>query len=110
MSIELLISAIKISVEAGEKIMEIYDSPFSVEVKEDHSPLTAADKASHEIISESLAKWNFPVLSEEGKAIPYEIRKNWKNYWLVDPLDGTKEFVKRNGEFKFMEIYWKFII
>lgn len=99
MSKELLISAIKVSVEAGKKILEIYDTAFTVEVKEDESPLTAADKASHEIISSALSKWGFPILSEEGKSIPYEERRNWENYWCVDPLDGTKEFVKRNGEF-----------
>ena len=99
MSKELLISAIKISVEAGKKILEIYDTAFTVELKEDESPLTAADKASHEIISSELSKWGYPILSEEGKSIPYEVRRNWENYWCVDPLDGTKEFVKRNGEF-----------
>ncbi len=99
MSKDLLVSAIKISVEAGKRILEIYNTAFSVELKEDESPLTAADKASHEIISAQLLKWGFPILSEEGKTIPYEVRKNWENYWLVDPLDGTKEFVKRNGEF-----------
>lgn len=99
MSKELLISAIKVSVEAGKKILEIYDTAFSVELKDDESPLTAADKASHEIISSELLKWGFPILSEEGKAISYDDRKKWENYWLVDPLDGTKEFIKRNGEF-----------
>ena len=99
MSQDLLISAIKVSVEAGKKILEIYDTAFSVELKDDQSPLTAADKASHEIISSHLLKLGFPILSEEGKTIPYDERKNWENYWLVDPLDGTKEFVKRNGEF-----------
>ncbi len=99
MNKELLISAIKTSVLAGEKILEIYNTAFAVELKEDHSPLTAADKAAHELISTELLKWVFPILSEEGKTIPYEVRKDWKNYWMVDPLDGTKEFVKRNGEF-----------
>ncbi len=99
MNKELLISAIKTSVLAGEKILEIYNTAFAVELKEDHSPLTAADKAAHELISTELLKWGFPILSEEGKTIPYEVRKDWKNYWMVDPLDGTKEFVKRNGEF-----------
>lgn len=99
MNKELLISAIKTSVLAGEKILEIYNTAFAVELKEDHSPLTAADKAAHELISTELLKWDFPILSEEGKTIPYEVRKDWKNYWMVDPLDGTKEFVKRNGEF-----------
>jgi 3'(2'), 5'-bisphosphate nucleotidase len=99
MSKDLLISAIKVSVDAGKKILEIYDTAFSVELKDDESPLTAADKASHEIINAQLLKLGFPILSEEGKTIPYDERKKWENYWLVDPLDGTKEFVKRNGEF-----------
>ena len=99
MSKELLISAIKVSVEAGKKILEIYNTAFSVELKDDKSPLTAADKASHELIYSELIKWGFPILSEEGITIPYVDRKNWENYWLIDPLDGTKEFVKRNGEF-----------
>ncbi len=96
---ELLIAAIKTSVLAGEKILEVYNTSFSVELKDDLSPLTLADQASHELISNELKKFDFPILSEEGKEIPYEVRKDWKNYWLVDPLDGTKEFVKRNGEF-----------
>lgn len=99
MSEELLISAIKTSVLAGEKILEIYNTAFEVELKKDQSPLTLADKAAHELITSELGKWGFPILSEEGKEIPFEVRKNWKNYWMVDPLDGTKEFVKRNGEF-----------
>lgn len=99
MNKKLLISAIKTSVLAGEKILEIYNTAFTVELKDDHSPLTAADKAAHELISAELLKWGFPILSEEGKTIPYEVRKDWEYYWMVDPLDGTKEFVKRNGEF-----------
>lgn len=87
MSKELLISAIKVSVEAGKKILEIYDTAFSVELKDDESPLTAADKASHEIISSELLKWGFPILSEEGKAISYDDRKNgktigWSILWM----------------------------
>jgi 3'(2'), 5'-bisphosphate nucleotidase len=86
---------------AGRKIMDIYESDdFSVEVKEDDSPLTAADKAAHEILVEALSKLNRgPVLSEEDANIPWQERKSWDQYWLVDPLDGTKEFIKRNGEF-----------
>lgn len=95
----LLRIAIEVSLKAGETIMEVYDSEFSVEEKQDKSPLTLADKKSHEIISAFLNKMNLPVLSEEGKDIPYEVRKNWELFWLVDPLDGTKEFIKRNGEF-----------
>src|SRR5512133_1138898 len=92
--------AIKAAIEAGKKIMEIYaTSDFGIEMKEDHSPLTLADKASNEIIVKHLNTEGIPILSEEGKSIPWEIRKNWDSFWLVDPLDGTKEFIKRNGEF-----------
>ncbi len=87
--------------QAGDAIMEIYAGDHVVEYKDDKSPLTAADKASHEVIVAGLQKHfpNIPILSEEGKDISYEERKNWKRFWLVDPLDGTKEFIKRNGEF-----------
>lgn len=87
--------------EAGAAIMAVYDSPFAVEMKEDKSPLTAADRASHEVIEAGLLALHpeIPVLSEEGKGIPYEERAEWRRFWLVDPLDGTKEFIKRNGEF-----------
>jgi len=87
--------------EAGDAILEVYGTEFSVEKKEDHSPLTLADKRSHQIISQGLlARYpDIPVLSEEGKEVPYSARKAWPRFWLVDPLDGTKEFVKRNGEF-----------
>ena len=91
----------EIAPQAGNAIMDIYDGDHAVEYKDDKSPLTAADKASHEVIVAGLKK-NFPdipILSEEGKDIPYEERKNWNRFWLVDPLDGTKEFIKRNGEF-----------
>lgn len=87
--------------KAGAAIMEIYDGDHSVEFKDDKSPLTAADKASHEVIVDGLQRHfpAIPILSEEGKSIPYEVRKKWQCFWLVDPLDGTKEFIKRNGEF-----------
>ena len=86
--------------EAGKAIMDIYRSDFSVELKQDKSPLTLADRRSHEIIAGHLKQYShYPVLSEEGKTIPYEERKSWKQFWLVDPLDGTKEFLKRNDEF-----------
>lgn len=97
--IELLKS---IACSAGDAIMEIYgEKDFAVELKDDQSPLTAADKASHEIIVAGLEKhWpDIPILSEEGGDTPYQERKNWQCFWLVDPLDGTKEFIKRNGEF-----------
>lgn len=91
----------EIARKAGAAIMAIYDSPFAVEMKEDKSPLTAADKAAHEIIDAGLRALypGIPVLSEEGRSIPYEERARWRRFWLVDPLDGTKEFIKRNGEF-----------
>lgn len=86
--------------EAGKAIMQIYQSgDYSVSTKSDHSPLTQADQAAHEIIVRHLTKTGLPVLSEEGAAIPYDERVQWKKFWLVDPLDGTKEFINRNGEF-----------
>ncbi|MEP7230080.1 MAG: 3'(2'),5'-bisphosphate nucleotidase CysQ [Ginsengibacter sp.] len=85
---------------AGKAILEVYASgDFGVEMKSDQSPLTLADKAAHSIIASHLEKTGLPVLSEEGSSIPYEDRKNWDYFWLVDPLDGTKEFVKRTDEF-----------
>ena len=86
---------------AGAAIMDIYASDFAVELKEDRSPLTAADKAAHELIVAALTALpvRLPVLSEESKAQGFSERRRWESYWLVDPLDGTKEFVKRNGEF-----------
>lgn len=88
------------ALEAGEAILKIYASgDFGVEMKSDQSPLTLADKAAHSIIASHLEKTGLPLLSEEGSSIPYEDRKNWDYFWLVDPLDGTKEFVKRTGEF-----------
>jgi 3'(2'), 5'-bisphosphate nucleotidase len=90
-----------IAKKAGAAIMEIYDSPFTIEIKDDKTPLTAADRASHAIIEQGLLELlpYIPVLSEEGREIPYEERAKWRRFWLVDPLDGTKEFIKRNGEF-----------
>ena len=92
----------EIARKAGEKILEIYgQADFEIEHKEDDSPLTAADRASHEIICSGLVRHfpDIPVLSEEGKAIAIEKRLKWSRFWVVDPLDGTKEFIKRNGEF-----------
>jgi len=92
----------EIALNAGKAIMEIYESDdFNIEAKGDGSPLTRADKAAHLVIAEGLEKHfpEIPVLSEEGKNIPYHTRKNWQTFFLVDPLDGTKEFIKRNGEF-----------
>ncbi|MFL2579459.1 MAG: 3'(2'),5'-bisphosphate nucleotidase CysQ [Parvicellaceae bacterium] len=85
--------------KAGEKILQIYGEDFSVSYKEDKSPLTIADQQANDIIESYLLKTNIPILSEEGKLTDYKDRKNWKLLWIVDPLDGTKEFVKRNGEF-----------
>ncbi len=85
---------------ASEKILEIYNSDeFDIELKGDNSPLTKADKASHQIISEILSSSDLPILSEEGRDIPFEERSQWEHFWMVDPIDGTKEFIKRNGEF-----------
>ncbi|WP_457786667.1 3'(2'),5'-bisphosphate nucleotidase CysQ [Geobacillus sp. Geo 8.1] len=96
-----LIDLLKISLDAGKEILQVYENDFNVESKEDDSPLTLADKKSHETIVKGLSSLypNIPVLSEEGKSIPYETRKEWNYFWLVDPLDGTKEFIKKNGEF-----------
>ena len=96
---DLVLTAIEAAFEAGEKILEVYDSDFAVEHKDDKSPLTLADKKSHEVIVSYLKKTKIPILSEEGKSISYAERKDWNRLWIVDPLDGTKEFVKRNGEF-----------
>jgi 3'(2'), 5'-bisphosphate nucleotidase len=92
---------ITIAKEAGDAIMKIYNQDFEVEYKQDNSPLTLADKNANEIIENGLNKLlvNLPILSEEGESIPYKERRHWEYFWLVDPLDGTKEFVKKNGEF-----------
>lgn len=87
------------AIEAGKQILEVYNQDFAVETKSDNSPLTIADKKSHEVIKAALAGTGYPLLSEEGKQLPYEERKDWTTFWLVDPLDGTKEFIKKNGEF-----------
>lgn len=99
---QYILKAIDAALAAGEKILSIYNDPnsdFQVEKKADNSPLTIADRAAHEVICRLLADTPFPVLSEEGKSKSYEERKSWKELWIVDPLDGTKEFIKRNGEF-----------
>ncbi|MCV9388481.1 3'(2'),5'-bisphosphate nucleotidase CysQ [Reichenbachiella ulvae] len=86
--------------KAAVAILEIYESgDFSIEAKADDSPLTLADKASHNAIVAELEQSNLPILSEEGASIPFEERKDWDYFWMIDPLDGTKEFIKRNGEF-----------
>ena len=96
---ELLIKAINASIKGGQAIMDVYASDFAVEHKDDKSPLTLADKNCNDVIEAHLKGTDIPFLSEEGKKITYEDRKDWEYSWLVDPLDGTKEFVKRNGEF-----------
>ena len=92
---------VALAVEAGDAIMRIYAQDFSVETKTDNSPVTAADLAAHHLISTGLAQLTpqIPVLSEEAADIPFSVRRNWTRWWLVDPLDGTREFIKKNGEF-----------
>lgn len=92
---------VDISVASGEEILAVYRQDFSVSRKDDHSPLTEADLRAHRLIVAALQKgWpQIPVLSEEDADIPYSTRRTWSRYWLVDPLDGTREFVKKNGEF-----------
>lgn len=97
---QLIELAIAASLRAGTQILNVYTSDdFSVEMKADNSPLTRADKEGNTQIMEVLSKTGIPVLSEEGKELSYEKRKQWKQMWIVDPLDGTKEFIKRTGEF-----------
>lgn len=94
--------AIKAATEAAQEIMRIYTDPaqdFGIERKADNSPLTLADKAAHRCIVRYLEQTPYPILSEEGIHLPFEERQQWNTFWLVDPLDGTKEFIKKNGEF-----------
>ncbi|WP_457597751.1 3'(2'),5'-bisphosphate nucleotidase CysQ family protein, partial [Hydrogenimonas sp.] len=107
-SIEMA-EVLQIALKAGRAVMEIYEKDFTVEYKEDSSPLTEADQKAHEIITEGLQNLrtpnselrtpDLPILSEEGRDIPYEERREWEYYWCIDPIDGTKEFIKKNGEF-----------
>lgn len=100
--VNYLYIAIRVALDAGKSIMDIYTDPhadFGIERKADNSPLTRADCAANRLIMEALPVTPFPILSEEGKHAPYEERKKWTTLWVVDPLDGTKEFIKRNGEF-----------
>ncbi|MDX1707930.1 MAG: inositol monophosphatase family protein [Desulfobacterales bacterium] len=95
-----MIRSIQAAIAAGIAIKDVYHSEdFGVEYKSDSSPLTLADQKSHEIIINGLKAFELPILSEEGKNTPYAQRKDWERFWVVDPLDGTKEFIKRNGEF-----------
>ena len=90
-----------IALEAGKVIMEIYVKDFDIEYKDDKSPLTQADLKANDIICNSLRKMypNIPIMSEENKLVDYEERKDWEYYWCIDPIDGTKEFIKKNDEF-----------
>ncbi|MBK8228714.1 MAG: 3'(2'),5'-bisphosphate nucleotidase CysQ [Flavobacteriales bacterium] len=97
--IPLVNAAINAAFAAGREILEVYGTEFSSEQKADKSPLTEADKRAHAAIVSALAVTGIPVLSEEGRESALEDRQCWERYWLVDPLDGTKEFIKRNGEF-----------
>jgi 3'(2'), 5'-bisphosphate nucleotidase len=92
---------LQLAQQAGQAILAIYNRDFQVEQKADESPLTEADLASHHTILAGLAQLtpDIPVLSEESASLPYDTRRQWQRYWLVDPLDGTREFIKRNGEF-----------
>ncbi|MBW2433262.1 MAG: 3'(2'),5'-bisphosphate nucleotidase CysQ [Deltaproteobacteria bacterium] len=95
-----IIKSIQTAIAAGKAINAVYHSEdFGVEYKSDTSPLTVADQKSHEIIMKMLQDGDIPILSEEGLDMPYAQRKDWVRFWVVDPLDGTKEFIKRNGEF-----------
>lgn len=98
---ELLPACEQIALKAGEAIMQVYQSDFAVTHKEDKSPVTEADLAADRVIETGLKELtpDWPILSEESATIPFEIRRQWSTYWLIDPLDGTREFVKRNGEF-----------
>jgi len=90
-----------IAESAGRAILEIYETDFAVEAKADDSPITEADRRANEVIRASLTALpgERPILSEEARTVPWEVRRHWKEYWLVDPLDGTKEFIQRNGQF-----------
>ena len=95
---------LKIAVDAGAAILTVYHNPQEaglIKMKTDQSPLTLADEASHTIIEQGLQTLtpDIPILSEEGADMPYQVRRQWETFWCVDPLDGTKEFIRRNGEF-----------
>ena len=99
---QYILDAIDAALCAGKAILSIYNDPasdFQIEKKADNSPLTIADRKAHETIAEYLRNTPYPLLSEEGKHLPYTERRAWTTLWIVDPLDGTKEFIKRNGEF-----------
>jgi len=100
-STAMLDAALQAALAAGREILDVYNGAIIVEYKDDRSPLTEADKRAHAVIAKTLSTMvpEIPVLSEEAKALDYISRQVWEQYWLVDPLDGTKEFIKRNGEF-----------
>ena len=95
----LIDAAIAAAFAAGREILAVYGTDFTSEQKEDKSPLTEADKRAHHAIAKEMERTGLPVLSEEGKTLEVNERQGWQRFWLVDPLDGTKEFIKRNGEF-----------
>lgn len=95
-----ILTAVNAALDAGREIMSIYTSgDLDIEIKGDNSPLTRADRRAHQVISRALEQTNLPILSEEGLDIPHAERSKWNRYWCVDPLDGTKEFIRKNGEF-----------
>ena len=96
---EELKTSINVAFIAGDAIMKIYNEDFDVEIKENNSPLTIADKTAHYIINKTLNKFNLPILSEEGELLSFELRKYWNRFWMIDPIDGTKEYISKNGEF-----------
>lgn len=96
----ILNDLILLTEKAGQTVLDIYNGDvIEIEAKSDLSPLTNADKASHQILIDGLSIYGLPVLSEEGRDIPYDLRKNWDLYWCIDPIDGTKEFIRKTGEF-----------
>lgn len=96
---ESLAITIRAALDAGVAILKVYNTDFDVEIKKDDSPLTEADKNANDAINNYLKTTDIPIISEENKQLEYAARKDWKRCWIVDPLDGTKEFVNRNGEF-----------
>jgi 3'(2'), 5'-bisphosphate nucleotidase len=96
---QLLHTAIVATLAAGEEILKVYNTNFKVDIKSDETPVTIADKNASDKIIELLKSTEIPVLSEEGEIYSYEQRQQWRKIWIIDPLDGTKEFIKRNGEF-----------
>jgi len=97
---ERLSLALNAAFKAGDEVMKVYLSDnFKIEQKHDNSPLTIADRLSHKVIHNLLINSGLPLISEEGKDLSYEERKNWNLFWMIDPIDGTKEFIKKNGEF-----------